>query len=78
VLAVLHDLNLAAQYADRVLLLHEGVVAAVGTPREVFTKEILHAVFKTPVVVPPHPCLDCPLIVSAVGAEQLSPAKEHL
>ena len=70
VFAVLHDLNLAAQYADRVLLLHGGRVAAAGTPREVLTEALIHATFDTPVVVTVHPCLDCPLVVSAAGVPE--------
>jgi iron complex transport system ATP-binding protein len=65
VLAVLHDLNLAAQYADRVVILCQGRVHALGTPQEVFTSETLCDAFKTPVMVTRHPCLDCPLVVSA-------------
>ncbi|ADI14281.1 ABC transporter related protein [Truepera radiovictrix DSM 17093] len=69
VLAVLHDLNLAAQYATRVLLLRGGAVVAWGAPAEVLTEATLHATFETPVRVVAHPCLDCPLIVSAAGAD---------
>jgi iron complex transport system ATP-binding protein len=68
VLAVLHDLNLAAQYATRVLLLRAGEVVAYGTPTEVLTETTLQSTFETPVRVVDHPCLACPLIVSAVGA----------
>jgi iron complex transport system ATP-binding protein len=70
VFAVLHDLNLAAQYADRLLLLQAGRVAAVGAPHEVITEALIGSVFATPVVVTRHPCLDCPLVVSAVGAPE--------
>ena len=38
VLAVLHDLNLAAQYADRVLVLKEGEELTTGEPADTFTK----------------------------------------
>lgn len=67
VLAVLHDLNLAAQYADRVLILCAGRVVALGTANEVMTTEILCPAFDLPVMVMKHPCLNCPLIVSAFG-----------
>lgn len=68
VLAVLHDLNLAAQYADKILILCRGRVRALGAPREVLTSETLCAAFETPVLVTRHPCLDCPLVVSAASA----------
>lgn len=45
VVAVLHDLNLITQYADRVLLLSHGRSEAFGTPAEVFTKERIKKVY---------------------------------
>ena len=63
VLAVLHDLNLAAQYADRVLILHGGTVLTAGTPKDVFQPELIFEAFRIPVLVQAHPCLECPLIV---------------
>jgi iron complex transport system ATP-binding protein len=45
VVAVLHDLGLAARYADRVVVLDAGRVAATGEPREVLTKERLAETF---------------------------------
>lgn len=65
VVAVLHDLNLAAQYADRLVVLDGGRVAADGPPREVLTSELIWKVFRTRTLVMPHPQLDCPLVVSA-------------
>lgn len=65
VLAILHDLNLAAQYADRMLLLADGAVAAYGTPREVLTPELIRLAFDHEVQILSHPCMNCPLVVSA-------------
>lgn len=65
VLAVLHDLNLAAQYADRVLVLARGRVLAYGSPYEVLVPPVLQEAFGHEVIVMRHPCMDCPLIVSA-------------
>ena len=45
VIAVLHDLNLAAAFADRVVLLADGRIVAVGTPAEVFREDRLSDVF---------------------------------
>ncbi|SLM89075.1 ABC transporter ATP-binding protein [Brevibacterium yomogidense] len=42
---VLHDLNLAARYCDRLVLLEEGTVAASGTPREVLTPDLIRRVY---------------------------------
>lgn len=63
VLAVLHDLNLAAQYADRVLVLKEGEELTSGEPSEVFTEGVIERAFDVRVRVIPHPTMDCPLIV---------------
>lgn len=48
---VLHDLGLAAAYGDRVALLEDGRLAAVGTPREVFDPALLTRVYRHPIDV---------------------------
>lgn len=63
VLAILHDLNLAAQWADRVVVMDEGQVHAKGTPEAVLTPSCIHDVFGWPVCVLSHPTRACPLIV---------------
>jgi iron complex transport system ATP-binding protein len=50
-LVVTHELNLAARFADRVLLLADGTVQAAGTPAEVLTEGTLARVFDWPVAV---------------------------
>ena len=50
-LVVTHELNLAARFADRVILLAGGTVQAVGTPREVLTEATISHVFDWPVAV---------------------------
>ncbi|HEU0052749.1 MAG TPA: ABC transporter ATP-binding protein [Longimicrobium sp.] len=55
VLLVTHNLNLAARYADRLVLLHRGRVAAQGAPAEVLTRETVERVYGWPVRVVPHP-----------------------
>jgi iron complex transport system ATP-binding protein len=42
VCVVLHDLNLAALWADRILLLHQGHLVAQGTPQEVIQQPVIH------------------------------------
>lgn len=64
VVMVLHDLNLAGRYADRVVALSRGgKVAAVGAPGEVLTEELLAAVFDLDAVVLPDPVSGGPLVV---------------
>lgn len=67
VLAVLHDLNLAAAYADRIALLNHGRVAAIGSPWHVLTAERLTEVFDYPVSVSSHPTNGCPLVIALPG-----------
>ena len=63
VLVVLHDLNLAARYADRILLLDRGALVALGTPWEVLQAERIAEVFAVAVQVTRHPTQDSPLII---------------
>ncbi|MBM3766467.1 MAG: ABC transporter ATP-binding protein [Acidobacteria bacterium] len=51
VLAATHDLNLAAAYSSRVLLLKEGVIAGDGAPATVFSAQLLQDVFHVPAVI---------------------------
>ncbi|MEO1018460.1 MAG: heme ABC transporter ATP-binding protein [Pseudomonadota bacterium] len=66
VLAILHDLNLAACTADRVLLLNAGKLAAEGKPADVLTARCIETVFRIRVDVLPRPDKAGPLIVPRV------------
>ncbi|KOU01868.1 hemin ABC transporter ATP-binding protein [Streptomyces sp. NRRL F-2295] len=63
VVVVLHDLGLAAAYADRAAVLHEGRIAELGPPEQVFGGDLLGEVYRQPVEVFPHPRTGKPLIV---------------
>ena len=63
VLMVLHDLNLASLYADRISLLVNGEIQVTGTPAEVLTEARLSQVYQVPVHVMPHPEYGTPLIL---------------
>ncbi|MEX1294548.1 MAG: heme ABC transporter ATP-binding protein [Candidatus Limnocylindrales bacterium] len=64
VLAIVHDLNLAAAYADRVVLMHDARVVETGTPAEVLRADLLASVFDIPMLVIPHPQLSHPLVIA--------------
>jgi iron complex transport system ATP-binding protein len=64
VLVILHDLNLAARYCDRILLLESGRCHALATPPEVLTPASLKAVFGIDVLVQAHPERGHPLIIT--------------
>ncbi len=63
ILLVVHDLNLAARYADQVVLMHQGQVVEQGTPDQVFQTDTLQRYFDLAVTVQRHPRHDCPLII---------------
>ncbi|MEV5809110.1 heme ABC transporter ATP-binding protein [Streptomyces parvulus] len=63
VVVVLHDLALAAAYADRVAVLRAGRIAAEGAPAEVFDEDLLSEVYDQPVEVLPHPRTGALLVV---------------
>lgn len=73
--AVLHDLNLAAQYCDRLLVLHEGRLAAEGAPSEVLTAETIRRVFGVDPVVLPHPVSGAPQLLLKPGLREEEPAE---
>ncbi|CRM01457.1 Hemin import ATP-binding protein HmuV [Pseudomonas sp. 31 R 17] len=64
VLVILHDLNLAARYCDRILLLAGGRPHALDTPAQVLRPEPLKAVFGLDVLVQSHPERGHPLIIA--------------
>lgn len=66
-LVVTHQLNLAARFADRILLLSEGQVMASGSPAEVMRAELLSRVFRWPVSVG----------VSPEGRPQVVPLRDY-
>lgn len=63
VVVVLHDLNLAAQYADRMLLLNAGQLIATGAPAQVLQEDIIESVYGITISVIPHPHVHAPLVV---------------
>ena len=65
VLAIMHDLNAAANYATRVVVMAEGTIRAVGTPAQVFRDDLLSSVYGQPMRVVDHPFRDCPLVLVA-------------
>ncbi|WP_024804939.1 heme ABC transporter ATP-binding protein [Nocardia sp. BMG51109] len=65
VVVVLHDLGIAAAYADRVAVLESGRLAAAGPPRQVLTTELLSQVYRHPVEVFDHPHTGVQLVLPA-------------
>jgi iron complex transport system ATP-binding protein len=67
VVMVLHDLNLAARYADRLVAMRDGHIVAAGKPAEVITEELLAEVFGLAARVIPDPVAGTPLVVPIGG-----------
>ena len=63
VLLAMHDLTLAAQYCDRVAVLHRGSVFANGRPSAVLTPEVVSQVFGATVSVVEHPVHGTPVVL---------------
>jgi len=61
--AVLHDLNQAARYADHLIVMSDGKVAATGAPRDVMTAQLVEEVFGLPCTIIPDPHTGSPLVV---------------
>lgn len=63
VVVILHDLNLAALFADRIALMREGRVIACNTPGRVLTANLLSEVYEAPVEVLSHPMTGRPIVL---------------
>lgn len=63
VVAVLHDLNLAAQYCTRLLMVSEGQIVADGTPEEIISTDLIKQVYGTEPIVLTHPTSGVPQIL---------------
>ncbi|MDR1824781.1 MAG: ATP-binding cassette domain-containing protein [Bifidobacteriaceae bacterium] len=70
--AALHDLNLAAQFCDHVLVLSQGRLTAAGSPAQVFTPQLISQVYGIDAAVLTHPETGRPVI--AVGGPAPLPA----
>ncbi|NUR19960.1 MAG: ABC transporter ATP-binding protein [Gemmatimonadaceae bacterium] len=67
VLLVSHQLNLVARFADEIVLLHHGRVAASGSPAAVMRGDVLERVYEWPVVVVRDPAVGAPALVPLRG-----------
>lgn len=77
VVVVLHDLALAAAWADRVLVLDGGRVAGLGAPGEVLTADLLSRVYEHPVDVVQHPLTGGLLVLPRYGRTGDPTGPEH-
>lgn len=67
VVLVSHDLNVASQYCDRVLMLKEGKLCRIGSPNETIRPDVLRIVYGCEVVVDAHPQTGRPRVTMPMG-----------
>lgn len=72
VVTALHDLNLAARFCDRIAILHDGRIRAVGAPDDVLTDDLIRSVYRVEAVVETSPHTGAPL------ATYLGPAGDRV
>lgn len=77
IVAALHDLNLASLYCDRLVLLHQGKISAIGSPHQVLTPEHLSRVYGADVIVQPHPIRGRPHVITVGPAGRNGPSPGH-
>jgi iron complex transport system ATP-binding protein len=63
VVVILHELNLASNYCDKLILLHKGSIYKMGLPEEVLTYQVLEEVYQTQVAVVKNPISGRPYIL---------------
>lgn len=67
IIAVLHELNLAARYADDLIVMNEGRVVAHGAPGAVLTASVVAEAFGLDAMVIPDPLTETPLVIPVPG-----------
>ena len=67
---VTHDVNLAAEFSDWVLLMKDGRAVSIGRPGDVLTPELLKEVFELEVIVDAHPISGAPRITPVHGLQR--------
>lgn len=74
-LVAIHDLNLAAEYCDRIVVMNDGTIVAAGEPEQVLTPALLQDVFRVRAHVIPHPDSGRPHIVTSARQNDRAPAR---
>ncbi len=76
VIMVLHDLNLASEYCQRLVLINEGRIHKIGRPEEILDYRIIEEVYKTMVVVEKNPISTRPYILVVSEEEKQKRGKK--
>ena len=70
---VLHDLNLASEYSDKLMLMKDGRVRLAGHPGEVMREDLLKEVYGVDVVIQEHPLSGRPYVLVVSGRREVRP-----
>ncbi len=73
VVIALHDLNLAAQYCDRLILIYKGRIHCQGKPGEVITAENIVRVYGSGSYIYSHPLSGLPVVLPTAGSSKVEP-----
>lgn len=77
IVSVIHDLNLAALYCDRLLVLSEGRIAETGTAPEILKPKLLHDVFRVDPLIVAHPDTGTPQLLLRGDSQTLNSVQER-
>jgi iron complex transport system ATP-binding protein len=77
VVAVLHDLNLASMYCDRLVMVGQGEIKANGSPDEVITSQNIRRVYGAEVWVRVHPTNHRPYVIAGIKSKSSEPADTY-
>ncbi|GAA1988045.1 ABC transporter ATP-binding protein [Microbacterium pumilum] len=72
IVVVLHELNLAARYADQLVVMAEGRIVSHGSPTEVLTADVVAEAFALDALVIPDPLTQTPLVIPRPGGAHAS------
>ncbi|MFA4849251.1 MAG: ABC transporter ATP-binding protein [Methanoregula sp.] len=75
IIAVFHDLNLAALFCDRLILIRDGRVAGDGTPSQVLTPQTIREAYGADVVTARHPATGRTYLMPMTGADRTNPQR---
>ncbi|MBS4200730.1 ATP-binding cassette domain-containing protein [Bacillus sp. FJAT-49732] len=75
VVSIFHDLNLASLYCDRLMLLHNGQMSAIGKAGDVLQEQRIQEVYETNIDVQPHPIVPKPQMILLPDEEKINSLK---
>ena len=60
---VMHDINLAARFSNKILLINDGSIVKLGNPKEVITKEVLKQIYHMDIFIKEEELTNSPYII---------------